>query len=305
MLLYSFLVVAGVGFVAAVMLTVASKFFFVKEDPRVALVMEALPGANCGGCGYAGCEAFAAAVVNDPAIKPNLCCVNSSEGTQKVGALTGKAVAVTEPMMSFRRCEKNEGKVAPRYHYDGVATCAAAAELDGGNEACGYACLGFGDCVRVCQFNALRMLEGMPQVLKLNCTGCSTCVRVCPRSVLQLIPKGARVMVNCSTQDKLKAVTDVCGVGCISCMRCVKACPAQAVSLSNNKIEIDHTKCREYGEACKEACVHSCPRNILRQLCKPAHEAKLEADRAKAAEKEAAAQAAPKPAEPAQPSAGA
>jgi electron transport complex protein RnfB len=294
---------AGLGLLAAAMLTVASKFFFVKEDPRIALVAAALPGANCGGCGYAGCESFAAAVISDPNVKANLCCVNSAEGTAKVGELAGKAVAVSEPMMSVRRCEKNEGKVAPRHHYDGVATCAAAAELDGGKEACGYACLGFGDCVRVCPFNAMRMNDGMPQVLTLNCIGCNNCVKACPRSVLQLVPKTARVMVNCSTQDKLKAVTDICGVGCMSCLRCVKACPAQAVSAgADNRINIDHTKCREHGEACKEACVHSCPRGILRHMCKPAHEAKLEADRAKAAEKEAAdkakaAEAATKPAE--------
>ena len=272
MLLNSFILLAGLGLVAAVMLTVASKFFYVQEDPRVAKVLDALPGANCGGCGYAGCEGYAIAVVNEPAIPASLCCAGGPDTAAKVGDLTGKAAGGSEPQKAFRRCEKVEGNVAQRFEYSGIDTCAAAAKLDNGETACTYACLGYGDCLRVCQFNALVMVNGMPQVLGTNCTGCGNCIKACPRNIMQLVPKRVRIMVHCSTQDKLKAVTDVCGVGCISCMKCVKACPAKALSLLGGRIEVDQAACLAYGDECREACVDSCPRKILRREFEPQRE---------------------------------
>ncbi|MDL2313730.1 Fe-S cluster domain-containing protein, partial [Desulfovibrio sp. OttesenSCG-928-C14] len=268
----SFLILAGIGFAAAVILTIASKFFYVQEDPKIAMVSEALPGANCGGCGYAGCDGYAAAVVGDPSVPANLCCVGGPDTIQKVGQLTGKSAGDAEPVAAFRRCERNEGQVETTHFYDGMDTCAAAVRLNNGTAACTYACVGYGDCVKACQFNALVLEDGMPLVLSLNCTGCGNCVKACPRNIMTLVPKRARVMVHCSTQDKLKAVSDVCQVGCISCMRCVKACPAKALKLINNRIEVDHAKCLEFGFPCLEVCVDACPRKILRHKCQPCHD---------------------------------
>lgn len=275
MLLNSFILLAGIGLVASVMLTIASKFFYVKEDPKIAAVSEALPGANCGGCGFAGCDGYAAAVVNDPAIPANLCCVGGPGLVPIIGALTGKAAGSSEPMRAFRRCQKIEGQVARRAIYEGMDSCAAAARLDKGTEACEYACLGFGDCAAACPFNALIMRDGLPLVLTVNCTSCGKCVKACPRDIMTIIPQRSRVMVHCSTKDKLKAVSDVCQVGCIKCMKCVKSCPAGAVALEDDRIVIDHFKCLDYGPSCAEACVTGCPRKILRYMCVPlrlAHE---------------------------------
>lgn len=271
MLLNSFILLAGLGMVSAIMLSVASKFFFVKEDPKIAAVSEALPGANCGGCGFAGCEGYAAAVVTDPTVAANLCCVGGPDLVPIIGRLTGKDAGSSEPMRAFRRCQRNEGKVKKRFIYEGMDNCTAAARLAHGTAACEYACLGFGDCVEACPFHALVMRNGMPVVLTVNCTSCGKCVKVCPRHIMTIIPRAARVMVHCSTQDKLKGVSDVCEVGCIKCMKCVKSCPAQAVSLDDNRIVIDHIKCREYGFSCNEVCVTGCPRKILRYMCVPEH----------------------------------
>ena len=146
MVMISVLVLLGLGLVTATVLAVASRVFHVEEDPRVQAVLEALPGANCGGCGYAGCEGYATAVATDPAVPAN-CCAGGAETSIAVGELTGKTVAASDPLVSFRRCDKVAGNVALRYDYQGMPSCAAAAGLVGGSDSCSYSCLGFGDCV--------------------------------------------------------------------------------------------------------------------------------------------------------------
>ncbi len=265
----SVLILFGVGFVAAVILAVASKVFYVEEDPRIEAVLDALPGANCGGCGYAGCEGYAAAVVQDPSVEANLCVAGSSETTKAVGALAGKAVTEADPLVSVRRCEKWDGAVTQRFEYSGLPSCASAASLGSGLgiDSCPYSCLGLGDCVKVCPFDALELKDNMVVVNGVRCIGCGKCIGACPRNVLELIPKRARVMVFCSTKAKAKEVTSVCTVGCITCTLCIKKCPAKAVMFSDGVIRIDHQKCLEYGDACNEACVSACSkRKIFKSL---------------------------------------
>lgn len=254
------------GLVAAILLAVASRVFYVQEDPRVEAVTEALPGANCGGCGFAGCEGYANAVVNDPEIPANRCCAGGAEVHIAVGDLTGKTVAESEPLCSHRRCEKIAGNVAARYEYRGMPSCSAAAMLRGGVDVCQYSCLGFGDCVLACPFDAMSIKDGLATVNPNACTGCGLCVKACPRNILELTPKRARAINCCNTHDKLRAVTDICKVGCIKCQKCVKTCPAKAISLTHERIEIDHATCLEYTakEDCQNACVSCCPRKILR-----------------------------------------
>lgn len=247
MVMISVLVLLGLGLVTATVLAVASRVFHVEEDPRVQAVLEALPGANCGGCGYAGCEGYATAVATDPAVPANRCCAGGAETSITVGELTGKTVAASDPLVSFRRCDKVAGNVALRYDYQGMPSCAAAAGLVGGSDSCSYSCLGFGDCVQVCPFDAIEVRGGLARVNASKCTGCGKCAETCPRNVLELVPARARVMVFCSTKDRLKAVTEVCKVGCIKCGRCVKSCPADAVTLENDRIHINHKVCLTYG----------------------------------------------------------
>ncbi|MEG2172616.1 MAG: Fe-S cluster domain-containing protein [Desulfovibrionaceae bacterium] len=267
MLITSVLTLLGLGLVAATILAVASRVFYVEEDPRVEAVVEALPGANCGGCGYAGCEGYATAVVNDPAIAANLCVAGGAETSIAVGELTGKVVAAAEPLTSFRRCDKVAGNVGLRYEYQGMPSCAAATLLTGGVDACSWSCIGYGDCAQVCPFDAMTVNNRLVTVNTNKCTGCGLCVKACPRNSLELIPTRARVAVFCATKDKLRAVMDICDTGCINCGKCLKACPAHAINNATGRIEIDQKKCLAYGPDCAEACVDACPRHILRITC--------------------------------------
>lgn len=264
MVMSSIIILAGLGFVAATILAVASRVFHVEEDPRVEAVLDSLPGVNCGGCGYAGCEGYAVAVVNHVHVAANLCVAATAEVNITVGELTGKIVTEAEPLRSFRRCDRLSGHVGKRYVYQGMPSCAAAATLGLGESQCAYSCLGYGDCVEICPFDAVYIENGLVQMDTQKCTGCGRCVRACPRCILELIPKRSRVSIMCATQDKMRAVMDVCKVGCIQCMKCVKACPAQALSHENGRVVVNQIKCLSFGPECEEICVTSCPRKILR-----------------------------------------
>ncbi len=310
MVISSVLMLFGLGFVAAAVLAVASRVFYVEEDPRVEAVMDALPGANCGGCGYAGCEGYAIAVVNEAGVGASLCVAGSAETSITVGELTGKAVGASDPQISFRRCDKYAGKVKARYQYQGMPSCAAATLLMGGSDVCSWSCLGFGDCVEACPFNAMTIENGLVHINKAQCTGCGICIKACPRSSLELVPMRARVAVHCATKDKMRAVMDVCESGCINCGKCIKVCPAKAITTEDSRIVLDQQKCLSFGAECQEVCVVGCPRKIIRPLCptldnviqvavvkaeEEAREKKAKADAAKAAAaaaKENAAQAA-------------
>ena len=256
----------GLGLAAAVMLAVASKVFYVKENPKVEAALEILPGANCGGCGFPGCEGYAKAVVNDPDIPANRCCASPKEAIVALAELTGKVVAEAEPLVSMRRCDMYHGQVATTYEYQGIPSCAAATPLRGGSNACNYSCLGFGDCVQACPFGAMSIVGNLACVDVERCTGCGACTKACPRGVLHLIPKRARVCIPCSSLAKGKAVMETCEAGCIKCAKCVRACPAKAVSLKKGLITVDHNLCLSYGEECNMACVAACSRHILRPI---------------------------------------
>lgn len=266
LIVVSISVLFGLGFVAAVVLATASKLLYVEEDPRIEAVSEALPGANCGGCGFAGCDGYAAAVINDPNVPPNKCCAGGAEVSARVAELAGKAMGDAEPQVAFRRCDRNGGNVSLKFDYQGIPTCRAAKMVQNGPYACNWSCLGFGDCVRACPFDAMSLQNNIVYIDPGACTACGTCVRTCPNNILELVPQRSRVMVFCSSQDKAKDVTSVCDVGCISCMKCVKKCPAKAISMKGNRIHIDHEACLAYGPECEEACVAACPRKILRCL---------------------------------------
>ena len=169
-----------------------------------------------------------------------------------------------EDVIAIVRCSRMEGEVNNKENYLGMNTCTAAGLAFGGPVACRWACVGFGDCVKVCPFSAIELVDGFPVVDPGLCVGCGTCVRTCPKEIIELIPRNARVWVPCSTKDPGKTVKGICTAGCISCKMCVKSCPAEAVSLEDNRVVIDHAKCMAYGPECGEICVEKCPRNIFR-----------------------------------------
>ncbi len=256
----------ALGLVAGVALAMAAIRCKVDVNPKVETVKHVLPGANCGACAFPGCEAYADAVVNDPDVAPDLCRPGGLDVSSKVARLTAKTMGGNEPVVSFRRCIKDEGKVKAKCDYNGVPSCAAANLALGGPDACSFSCIGFGDCARACPFDAMYLESGLVRINAELCTGCGVCIRVCPKQVLELTPRNARVMEFCNSRDKGKAVMDVCAVGCIACNKCVKVCPAKAVSMQNGRIHVDHKACVAYGPSCNEICVEDCPRKILRRL---------------------------------------
>jgi len=253
-----------IGLFFGIGLALAAHKFAVETNPLVEEVLEVLPGANCGGCGYGGCEGYAMAVVEDPEVPPNRCVPGREAVAKKVAEITGKKMSAVEDVIAVVRCSKTEGQVSQKYQYIGYQTCTAANLANGGPSACQYSCIGLGDCARACPFNAIQIKGGFPDIDPDICVGCGTCAKTCPKGIIEIQTKKARVWLPCSSKDKGKEVKDVCKVGCISCKMCVKTCPAKAITYKDNQIHIDHKACIEYGSECNEICVEKCPRHILR-----------------------------------------
>ena len=256
---------ACIGLFFGIGLALAAHKFAVEADPLIEEVLESLAGAQCGGCGYPGCEGYAIAVVNDPDVPPTLCYPGKEAVANRVAELTGKKMAEMEDMIALVRCSRQEGRVSHKHEYIGFASCTAANLGFGGPSACNYACIGLGECAEACPFDAITMEDSFPVVDPDKCVSCGTCVKTCPKQVIVLQSLKARVYVPCSTKDLGKKVKEVCEVGCISCQICVKKCPADAVSFENSIVQIDQEKCLGYGPSCEEICVEKCPRDIFRK----------------------------------------
>ena len=262
-------ILGGIAFVAAIVLFVCSKKFAVFEDPRIARVNELLPGANCGGCGFAGCNAMAEALVKESdkgSIEGISCPVGGAEVMSQVANLLGMTVANGEPQVAVIRCNgtcENRPRIS---QYVGLRTCAAMNACGAGETACGYGCLGCGDCVNVCQFDALHMNEetGLPEVDKNKCVTCGACVKACPRHIIELRkkgPKNRRVFVSCVNRDKGAIAMKACKSACIGCGKCAKECQFEAITIEENLSYIDFTKCR----LCKK-CVAICPTKAIQAV---------------------------------------
>ena len=247
---------------AAVLYFVAQKFK-VFEDPRIDEVAELLPGANCGGCGCAGCRAFAESCVGAESLDDLFCPVGGNSVMGSVAQVLGKSAAEKEPMISVLRCGGSYDKREQTNWYDGMGSCAVAAKLYDGDTACRYGCLMLGDCARACSFGGLYLdpQTGLPVADESVCTACGSCVKACPKSLLELRnkgPKGRRVYVGCHNRDKGATARKACGVACIGCGKCVKVCSFEAISLQDNLAYIDFTKCK----LCRK-CVGECPTGAI------------------------------------------
>ncbi len=238
-------------------LAFASKKFAVEKDPRIDDLNQALPGANCGGCGFAGCSAFAEALLAGNA-KPSACTAGGPDTAAAVAKILGVELEDITPMVAVVQCQGGQGIAVDRFRYYGIQSCTIAHRTSGGHKACQYGCLGFGDCVRVCPFDAIAMDDnGLPVVDEDRCTACGACVRACPRSIMKLIPTDQQVYVGCVSQDKGKAVKSVCQLGCIGCGICAKVTPSGAITMKGNLPEI--------GPAGTDLviAVHKCPTKSL------------------------------------------
>lgn len=249
-----------IGAVIGILLTVASKVFSVKTDETVSSIAEALPGANCGGCGYSGCDGYARAVASGEAA-PDLCRPGGSETAKKIGEIMGIEVAEVERATAFVRCNGNCDATEDKFIYIGSGTCAAIEHFYNGKGKCRAGCHGMGDCVRVCENGCISIINGVSVIDPKNCTGCGKCVKACPNKLIVLVPESRRYMVRCSSVDTGKDTRAICRNGCIACGLCKRRCPSDAIIIENFHAYIDMTKCTNCG-----TCVTVCPVKCITEL---------------------------------------
>jgi len=247
--------VLGIAFGAG--LAYASKKFSVEVDPKIKALIDILPGANCGACGYPGCSGFASSVVSGEAA-PNLCSPGGEETIEKIAEILGVEGSAAEPETAFINCAGANNAVKDS-NYAGVQSCALAALINNGPVACKNACLMMGDCMDVCPFDAITWSPGqIPVIIEEKCTACGKCVNICAKGIIKMRAKAKRVLVLCSSQDKGGVARKACKVACIACTKCVKECPVEAIVIENNCAIIDTEKCILCGK-----CVPVCPTNAI------------------------------------------
>ncbi len=265
----------AIGAIGAIVLYFISQAFYMEEDPRIGMVQDVLPAANCGGCGYPGCSGFADACVKAESLDDLLCPVGGVETMKKVAEILGKAVQEKDQMIAVVRCKGNCENRPRTSLYDGVRNCAISSLAHGGDTGCSYGCLGHGDCVNVCTFDAIHInpVTLLPEVDEDKCTSCGACVKACPKMLIQLRkkgPKSRRIYVGCMNQEKGTAAKKACNVACIACSKCMKACPFEAITIENNLAYISDDKCR----LCRK-CVTECPTSAIIELNFPPKKEKL------------------------------
>ncbi|MBP5536046.1 MAG: RnfABCDGE type electron transport complex subunit B [Bacteroidales bacterium] len=262
-ILLAVLVLGLTGAVFAVVLYIVAQKFKVVEDPLIDEVAEVLPGANCGGCGKAGCRAMAEAFVKQGNMEGLKCPAGGEEVARKVAALLGCAAEASEPQVAVVRCGGSCDKAVAKNHYDGLQDCAFASSMYAGESGCTFGCLGLGSCVKACQFDAIAVNPetGIAQVDENKCVACGACVKACPRGVIELRnkgPKGHRVYVACNNKEKGAVARKSCSSACIGCGKCEKTCPFGAIKLENNLAYIDYKVCK----MCRK-CVAECPSGCI------------------------------------------
>ena len=251
---YPVFIMGGLGLVFGALLAFASVKFFVPVDERQTEIREILPGANCGACGFPGCDGFAEALVEGVS-EVSKCAVVSAAIIEEIASILGVSANAEEPKVAFLKCNGSTDKVVQNCTYEGVMDCRQAAVIPGnGPSSCSYGCLGLGTCEVVCPFDAIHIENGLAVVDIEKCVGCGICVEQCPREVLLLIPKSAKVQVDCNSPLKGPDVKKSCSVGCIGCTICVKACPVQAIERVESVAVIDPYKCTNCG-----ICATKCP----------------------------------------------
>ena len=257
-ILLSVLVLGVLGGIFGAILAFASKIFHVEVDPKQAAVRECLAGANCGGCGFPGCDGYAAAVAAGEA-PTNRCVAGGAETAEKVAAIMGVSGAAADAKVAFVPCSGSTGHAELRFNYSGPVDCRAAMLFGGkSNKLCTFACIGMGNCVKACQFDAMHIVDGVAKVDRSHCVGCGACAEACPKSIIKMLPASQVVMPACGNKDKGARVAKICDYGCIGCMKCQRECPADAITVVDNLAVVDAEKCVKCGH-----CADVCPRHII------------------------------------------
>lgn len=274
--LFTILSLSILGILLALILYFVAQKFKVEEDPRIDDVQAILPGANCGGCGYAGCRAFAESCVKADNLEKNFCPVGGNDVMKQVAQYLGMEVAEKTPQVAVVRCNGTCDNRPKTNNYDGFSSCAVMASFYSGDTACKYGCLGHGDCVLACQFDAIKMdpRTGLPEVDESKCTACGACVKACPKMIIELRNKGIksrRIFVSCVNKDKGGVAKKACAVACIGCTKCQKVCAYDAITITSNLAYIDYNKCK----LCRK-CVVECPTHAIWEVNFPVRVPKKE-----------------------------
>lgn len=275
--MYSVIALGLLGLVLAAVLYVVAQKFKVQEDPRIDEIVALLPGANCGGCGYPGCRGLASALVSASDISGIKCPASSAETLQKIGKILGQEVVESEPKIAVVRCNGSCQNRPKANKYDGAPSCAFAATLSAGDTGCSFGCLGHGDCVAVCRFDAISINPetGLPVVDETKCVACGACAKACPKGIIEIRNRGKkdrRLFVSCVNKDKGAVARKACTAACIGCGKCAKVCAFEAITVENNVAYIDFEKCK----MCRK-CAAECPTGAIHEVNFPPRPPKAEA----------------------------
>lgn len=257
------LLVVALSLVFAIVLTIAAKVFYVPVDETFATVRAELPGANCGACGYAGCDDYANALAEDASIGANKCPVGGEELAAKLAEILGVDAGSSEKQVAVVMCNGNKEAAGEIMEYQGLLTCSAAKQMYGGMKSCKYGCLGLGDCVSVCQFNAIQVVNGVATVARNLCTACGACAKACPNNLIRISSAKNRVIVQCHSNDKGGVTRKACSNGCIGCGKCAKVCKFDSITVENGLAYIDPDTCKNCG-----MCEKECPTGAIINLRK-------------------------------------
>ena len=252
------MILFGVGM--AIMLVVASRKFHVEENPLIEEVLEALPGANCGGCGFAGCRGFAEEKVKNPEGEA-FCPPGGAKVCAAIAGILGVAVTSQKPLVARMKCAGTNDVSAMVGDYEGIQDCRAAMIVYPGQKICPYGCIGLGSCMKACQFGAITLANGIARIDEDKCVGCRACVAACPKHLIEMLPKDCRIYVACSSNDRGGQVRTACSAGCIGCMQCQKTCPVGAITVTEFLARVDPEKCINCGK-----CVAVCPVQVIQDL---------------------------------------
>ncbi len=249
----------------ALLLVGASKKFSVEENPLIDELMEILPGANCGVCGFAGCRAFAEEKVKNP-FGDAFCPVGGEKVAKAMAELLGVKIAIQRPMIARLKCSGTNDVSAKVGDYEGIPDCRAAMLLFPGQKICPYGCIGLGSCIRACLFGAITKFNGIVKIDGERCVGCHACVSACPKHLIEMMPKGHIVYVACTSNDRGGQVRTACSAGCIGCKKCEKVCPVGAAVVTDFLCHIHQDKCTQCGK-----CIEVCPVHVI-HILEPAAE---------------------------------